>query len=1521
MGGLVIKRLYILAKQKKEFSSIADRVRALVFLATPHRGSDLSQVLSRILNFSHGARPFVKDLHRNSHATQAINDEFPRYSQDLQLFSFYETEPTNLIIGRRFVVEKDLATLGYPNERTAYLTADHRQVCKYATKKDPNYITVRNALASIIDGFRGHVIPSLFDIEDDEQMLLDTFLGISATSEDDFMDVDHLRMEGSCEWIMRKSNYREWQESANTQFYWISAKPATGKTVLSGMVVHHLRYLKRDCQFYFFDHGDKTKSSVSAFLLSMARQMALLNSEILNAVLELRKKEGQLKKSDYRTIWRILYAECILHTKLVRPQFWVIDALDECQAGPELIPLLLKVMKEFPVHIFLTSRESVEAHRQHIPRGTNILSDEISRDDTQSDIKLYLDRQMDSLPLGNDEERQDIKSQILEKANGCFLWVKLVLDELRQVYRSTEIRQVLENVPSDMDALYSQILDTMSRTLQPRLKSLTKAILTWTVCAAQALTTEELKAAISLYIRDKVLRIESSIKSLCGQLVYIDSHHQRVHVVHQTVREYLFRAKNSDFAIDKHLGHRQLAMTCLEYLKSQDMASAMGRKPSLGANNVFPQRSEFASYACNSFFEHLNHISPSIDGQTEPTYDNVIDALADFLSSSNVLSWIEYIAQHSDLKKLILAGQAIKHFLQKRSKNRYPSGIEFILEHSCVEDIIQSNFREKLARMDSWATDLIRLVTKFGKNLLASPSSIHHLIPPFCPPESAIRKLYEDSPSSYGVSLVGLNDSTWGDCLSTIINHSEQFTALACCSTQFAIGMMSGTIKVYNSTTCQEIETLYHCHGEHIKHLKYGIWSGVLVSSGTSMVRVWDNKTWKQVYEFEIPAQCLALALADEDEFLLGALENNQLMLWNLTNGTLKSVIDWTANLECQSANSFGLPVVAAFSDEECLLAVVYQGHDILLWDFARLALFEMSPKMTGARSSSNRTAHGGVLSLVFGAELTGKLLAAAYDDGDLVIFDTSEDKPKEMTRANAQILTASPDGRTLAAGDSSGTIKLYEFETLRLLYQLKSDNSSIRKLKFSVDSLSLIDIRGSRCQAWDPMVLVRRDADEDLSDSVSISSTLHESGWESFEDDILITSLACYESRRIFFCGKQDGAVYLYEMEHGQQVKNLFNHADDVAITLLCFDDKSQLLSSVDSSNRVTIRRVFRRQRSRDWVTDEPIFDYDAGTAVDQILFNEGHTRVLVSSAMAGDTLWEISPESNKMISSNSAHSAISRRWATHPLKPDQLILIADYTAHLYEWQTLQRLTPPKGIQLEANIEQGLAIRSIVPCLNGEVIATAFGESPKRHCKSKLLLWKTTDFNPNSEKAAVMPNYRNLAEEIDFLIGTYQQRLVFLHSDHWICSKDPEIPDETVRHFFLPADWLTVNNDLMIEIAQPNGEILFVKRDEVAVIKRGLVHDEQGLGGPNLGRRRLSPRPYGKGRNSSGSVLTTEAMDFLRNLRMSSDRKSPSLIQETKTHPEDEAEQGDRIGSINFRRSSTNSKGSSFPNDFSPTR
>ena len=106
MGGLAIKKAFILARQFKEFESIASRVRAIFFMATPHRGSNLAEVLSKILMVASRARPFVNGLNRNSLATQSINDEFPQHCHDLQLYSFYETIPTNYVLGKGLIVDK-----------------------------------------------------------------------------------------------------------------------------------------------------------------------------------------------------------------------------------------------------------------------------------------------------------------------------------------------------------------------------------------------------------------------------------------------------------------------------------------------------------------------------------------------------------------------------------------------------------------------------------------------------------------------------------------------------------------------------------------------------------------------------------------------------------------------------------------------------------------------------------------------------------------------------------------------------------------------------------------------------------------------------------------------------------------------------------------------------------------------------------------------------------------------------------------------------------------------------------------------------------------------------------------------------------------------------------------------------------------------------------------------------------------------------------------------------------------------
>jgi pimeloyl-ACP methyl ester carboxylesterase len=150
MGGLVIKKACVLANQDPASKSLADRVHGLFFLATPHRGADCATLLKNVLRAStYGSKAFVLDLEPNSGGLQSINDEFRHYSNALELRSFYETIETRFVMSSQLIVNPDSAVLGYHNEESAPLNANHRNICKFDTLLDSNFITFRNSLASM----------------------------------------------------------------------------------------------------------------------------------------------------------------------------------------------------------------------------------------------------------------------------------------------------------------------------------------------------------------------------------------------------------------------------------------------------------------------------------------------------------------------------------------------------------------------------------------------------------------------------------------------------------------------------------------------------------------------------------------------------------------------------------------------------------------------------------------------------------------------------------------------------------------------------------------------------------------------------------------------------------------------------------------------------------------------------------------------------------------------------------------------------------------------------------------------------------------------------------------------------------------------------------------------------------------------------------------------------------------------------------------------------------------------------
>lgn len=453
------------------------------------------------------------------------------------------------------------------------------------------------------------------------------------------------------------------------------------------------------------------------------------------------------------------------------------------------------------------------------------------------------------------------------------------------------------------------------------------------------------------------------------------------------------------------------------------------------------------------------------------------------------------------------------------------------------------------------------------------------------------------------------------------------------------------------------------------------------------------------------------------------------------------------------------------------------------------------------------------------------------------MIFDTADGSRKEIVEASAQSLTVSPNGRTLASFDSSGAVLIFDFETLKPFFRIQSRDWGIKALCFNGDGSRLLVGRGSQCKIWNPVALLRQDDEVENSDTVSVSTASQEFQYDNSGDEVLITAICEHGTGAVFLCGKSDGSVSLYSTKDGKQLKVLYKHPDGASILSLFVDGTSQILGSSAVSGRIMTHKLTRVRN--EWQVGGAQFDSKPGFAIEQILNNEGHTRMLVCSSDV-DTLYEMAGGQNAIVATRKRDSDAPHRWAALPNKHD-VILITGHTAHIFDWDKLRCLTGDTGIHLEGDSLLGASIESITPCYNGLVIATSFSHFRQAHTKrSNLLLYPTASFQapPNSSPtttAKLVPNSLALSSQVEYLIGPYVKRLVFLHASGWICSADDKTFAVT-RHFFVPADWLSSNLELMIRVTKL-GDILFVRGDEVAVIKRGLDTNETRVW-PRVGRR-----------------------------------------------------------------------------------
>jgi hypothetical protein len=518
---------------------------------------------------------------------------------------------------------------------------------------------------------------------------LEEYLGVSRDSEGYFTILKDARLPGTCEWYSRTDSFLKWKDFAveSPSVLWITGPPASGKSVLAGYVIEHLQSTNAGCSYFFFSHGNKSKSRVGTCLRSLAFQMACTDTRVCDMLLEM-QDEINFDKYDERAIWRKIFLFGIFQIKIPR-HYWVIDALDECTNPLLLIGLLAKLDESTPLRVLITSRKTSELELGRQFRFSSLRRfqiNKISTADTVSDIKLLIQAKTESFIVKNNKDRAALFQKILARSEGNFLWTHLFLDMLSNCFSEEGINHMLKEMPTGIEQLYQRILESISQATFG--KEIIKAILTWTTCATRPLSTDELGEALNLELNDMVQGVKTAIASLCGHLVYVDKF-GKVQFVHETAREFLLSENTkSEFAINERDAHTQIARTCLKYLlngvrpqrSSKQLSVISGPSQSLAG---------FPLYACEEFSYHLRNANSLAN--------DAFFLVNKFLQSTSVLSWIEVIAQTKNLAPLIPTANNLQIYFNTRSEK------ECIPYMGCESQIIKY-----------WTTDIIYLVAKFG---------------------------------------------------------------------------------------------------------------------------------------------------------------------------------------------------------------------------------------------------------------------------------------------------------------------------------------------------------------------------------------------------------------------------------------------------------------------------------------------------------------------------------------------------------------------------------------------------------------------------------------------------------------------------------------------------------------------------------------------------------------------------------------------------------------------------------------
>ncbi|KAE8385186.1 NACHT and TPR domain protein [Aspergillus alliaceus] len=340
-----------------------------------------------------------------------------------------------------------------------------------------------------------------------------------------FDKIHKARVPGTGDWVHSEDVFQSWINK-ETPVIFVSGNPGAGKSFLAANMISFL--LKRFCPGlqrnpvtsigYFFFKGDNPQTrSFHQALRDLAFQISKSDPWYRKYLATIAEYE---QISTLESAWRLLFVEYFLKKPNIESTAYILlDAVDETLDEER--------------RIFVDLAKDLYCNQSRLQLaivGRPYLSDQlleglevkvptlhVTKQKNSGDISQYIHVNIKkSLVLRRVSPtlRDEIIDKLSAGAEGMFLWVNLMLQELVKKRNETSMRKALEQAPRGLKEMLRHVLATFSRSSNEEELEYLNETLLWVTCANQPWSLAEIEAILRLKSPegDGIIDLEGAIR-------------------------------------------------------------------------------------------------------------------------------------------------------------------------------------------------------------------------------------------------------------------------------------------------------------------------------------------------------------------------------------------------------------------------------------------------------------------------------------------------------------------------------------------------------------------------------------------------------------------------------------------------------------------------------------------------------------------------------------------------------------------------------------------------------------------------------------------------------------------------------------------------------------------------------------------------------------------------------------------------------------------------------------------------